>query len=55
MTDIVHYRIPLGWLGDFANTLFVRRQLEGLFSYRTSAVENSWKTRADNTGIFWGN
>lgn len=39
MSDIVHYRVPLGWLGDLANALFVHRQLEGLFSYRTSAVD----------------
>ena len=26
-------------LGDLANSLFVQRQLEGLFSYRTSAVD----------------
>lgn len=39
MTDIVHYRIPLGWLGDFANSLFVGRQLSQLFDFRTTAVE----------------
>lgn len=39
MTDIVHYRIPLGWLGDVANSLFVQRQLEGLFRFRTTAVD----------------
>lgn len=40
MTDIVHYRVPLGWLGDIANSLFVQRQLEDLFTYRTSAVDS---------------
>lgn len=40
MTDIVHYRIPFGWLGDIANSLFVQRQLDDLFTYRTSAVDS---------------
>ncbi|MFM2117721.1 MAG: hypothetical protein RL316_911 [Bacteroidota bacterium] len=40
MTDIVHYRIPLGPLGDFANTLFVRTKLKRIFDFRCEAVEN---------------
>jgi ligand-binding SRPBCC domain-containing protein len=46
MTDIVHYRIPLGLLGDFANWLFVKKKLESIFQYRYKAVEElfgSWK------------
>ncbi len=38
MTDIVHYRIPLGWLGDLANAIFVGRQLKELFRYRTEII-----------------
>lgn len=34
MTDIVHYKLPLGWLGDLAHRLFVRRQLMEIFEYR---------------------
>jgi ligand-binding SRPBCC domain-containing protein len=40
MTDLVHYRIPLGWLGDLANALFVRRQLESIFNYRWNKLES---------------
>jgi ligand-binding SRPBCC domain-containing protein len=46
MTDIVHYRIPLGLLGDLANWLFVKKKLESIFQYRYKAVEElfgSWK------------
>ncbi len=39
MTDLVHYRVPLGWLGDFANWLFVRQQLKQIFDYRWKALE----------------
>lgn len=34
MKDIVHYQIPFGPLGRFANFLFVQRQLESLFAFR---------------------
>lgn len=39
MTDIVHYRLPFGWLGKLAHSLFVKKQLEALFAYRHQAVE----------------
>lgn len=39
MTDLVHYKLPLGPLGKLANTLFVKRQLDGIFRYRYEQVE----------------
>ncbi len=39
MTDIVHYKMPVGVAGRFANRLFVRRQLHGIFTYRFNKVE----------------
>lgn len=39
MTDIVHYRLPGWWLGDLANTLFVRNQLKSIFTFRRAKVE----------------
>jgi ligand-binding SRPBCC domain-containing protein len=39
MTDIVHYKIPFWILGDIANTLFVKKQLDGIFDYRYKKVE----------------
>ena len=39
MTDIVTYQPPFGFLGAIANLLFIRRQLEQIFNYRTIAVE----------------
>jgi ligand-binding SRPBCC domain-containing protein len=38
MTDIVHYGLPLGFLGRIAHALFVRKKLEGIFAYRTVRV-----------------
>ncbi len=39
MTDIVHYRNPLGFLGNIANTLFVKAQLKQIFEFRFKVVE----------------
>ena len=39
MTDIVHYRLPLGPIGALAHGLFVRRQLEGIFDFRYRELE----------------
>jgi ligand-binding SRPBCC domain-containing protein len=39
MTDIVHYKLPLGILGDIAHFLFVKKQLKGIFDYRYQVVE----------------
>ncbi len=46
MTDIVHYRIPLGILGQLANWLFVKQQLNKIFQHRVKAVNTlfgAWK------------
>ena len=39
MTDIVSYQPPFGILGVIANTLFIRKQLEQIFDFRTIALE----------------
>ena len=39
MTDLIHYKNPLGPLGVIANSLFVRKQLEEIFAYRYKKVE----------------
>jgi ligand-binding SRPBCC domain-containing protein len=38
MTDIVHYKIPFGFLGDIAQWLFVKKNLQQIFTYRELAV-----------------
>ncbi len=39
MTDIVHYKIPFGIIGDIANALIVRKKLKEIFDYRFKKVE----------------
>jgi ligand-binding SRPBCC domain-containing protein len=50
MTDLVHYTIPLGPLGDLANAFFVRRRLEEVFRYRRQQVEAIFGTFPDHSG-----
>jgi ligand-binding SRPBCC domain-containing protein len=45
MTDIVHYKLPLFWLGDIAQALFVKKQLKEIFDYRFEAVEKLFGKR----------
>lgn len=46
MTDIIHYKNPLGFIGKIANALFVKNQLNKIFDYRFRKVEElfgKWK------------
>jgi ligand-binding SRPBCC domain-containing protein len=38
MTDIVHYALPFGILGQIAHALFVKKQLQTIFDYREQKV-----------------
>lgn len=47
MTDIVHYKLPLAFLGQLAHRLLVRKKLDSIFQYRYQKVEEllgAWKT-----------
>ena len=39
MTDILHYKIPYGFIGTIADAVFVENQIEAIFRYRKKAVE----------------
>lgn len=39
MKDTVQYQLPLGFLGDFAHWLFVKRKLKKIFDYRNETLE----------------
>ena len=42
MTDIVTYIPPFGVLGDIANQLFIKKQLEDIFNYRFKVLEEKY-------------
>ncbi len=46
MTDRVEYALPLGAAGRLAHAVVVRRQLEGIFAFRRSAVDEIFGTIA---------
>jgi ligand-binding SRPBCC domain-containing protein len=51
MIDLVHYKIPLGWLGDIANTAFVKSQLQNIFSFRFKKVEELFGVWPGQTNV----
>jgi ligand-binding SRPBCC domain-containing protein len=48
MTDEVNYAIPFGWLGRFANWLFVERMLNRIFDYRFTVLEDHFNKKTIN-------
>lgn len=39
MEDIVHYRLPLGFLGDIVHWMFVRKKVQQIFTYREKVLK----------------
>lgn len=39
MVDLVHYRLPFGFLGNLANGLLVKKELEKIFAFRYKKIE----------------
>lgn len=39
MQDVLHYKIPYGFIGTIANTLFVRKKIEEVFEFRRKKLE----------------
>lgn len=40
MTDVVNYAIPYGVVGQLANTLFVSREVNRIFDFRSKVLQN---------------
>ncbi len=45
MKDTVDYELPLGFLGDFAHSLFVKKKLEHIFEYRNKVLEAMFNSK----------
>ncbi len=43
MTDIVHYKLPFGRIGQLVNKFLVKKQLEIIFAYRNKKVDELLK------------
>ena len=42
MTDIVHYKLPLGWFGNLFHGLLVKPKLRQIFDYRVEALNKKF-------------
>jgi ligand-binding SRPBCC domain-containing protein len=42
MEDLVHYKLPFSFLGKIAHALFVKKQLQEIFEYRTKVLEKKF-------------
>jgi len=45
MKDSVDYELPLGFLGEIAHILFVKKKLEHVFSYRYKVLEERFNKK----------
>jgi len=49
MTDNIRYAIPLGFIGRLANHLFVDREVNAIFDFRFTALEDYFKKNNSST------
>jgi ligand-binding SRPBCC domain-containing protein len=45
MVDIVHYALPLGYLGRIMNSLLVKNKLKTIFDYRHNKIEELFNSK----------
>ncbi|MCC9071476.1 SRPBCC family protein [Flavobacterium sp. F-65] len=45
MTDVVHYALPLGFIGRIMNALIVKNELKMIFGYRHKKIEELFNTK----------
>lgn len=44
MTDILHYRVPLGIVGKIINALVISKKVESIFDYRFKVLDQKFGT-----------
>lgn len=45
MEDILHYKVPYGPIGTLADMIFVGQQIDSIFEYRRTAVDQLFKSQ----------
>lgn len=45
MTDILHYRIPLGLVGKLLGAMFIDSKVNGIFEHRTKVLEQMFPSQ----------
>jgi len=46
MEDILNYKVPLGFLGNIVDAVFVRNEVNNIFKYRKKVLEERFGTRS---------
>ncbi len=39
MTDILHYKVPFGFIGKIVNSLYIKHKIKEIFDYRSNKLE----------------
>ncbi|MCB9013545.1 MAG: SRPBCC family protein [Bacteroidales bacterium] len=42
MTDLLYYKLPMGFLGEWLNYLYIRKKVEMIFSYRKRILDEKF-------------
>lgn len=45
MIDIVHYKLPFGWLGNLVNQLIVKNKLDQIFNFRYKILDEFFNNK----------
>ncbi len=45
MTDLLHYKVPFGFIGKIINTLLIRNKIKNIFDYRYNKLEDLFNHR----------
>ncbi len=51
MEDIIHYKLPFGWLGRMAHPILVKKQLKQIFSYREARLSELFGSIPGKTAL----
>ncbi|TLV03000.1 SRPBCC family protein [Dyadobacter luticola] len=46
MEDLLHYKVPFGFLGSWVDALFVGRQVQGIFDYRRKILDERFPAKS---------
>jgi len=49
MTDIVSYKVPMGWIGNLVNRILISKKVKQIFEYRFEILEEIFGTFEQNT------
>jgi ligand-binding SRPBCC domain-containing protein len=50
MTDILHYEVPLGVIGNILNAVMIEKKVKGIFEYRTKVLDELFKKKLNKKG-----